>query len=65
MAGREVLVGDGRLRPLRRNDGRVYVADATDGGGGGGWLVSLCLKRGDATLSVGCIDGDGPFGVVV
>ena len=62
MVGREVLVGTGRLRPLRRNNGGFCVAGAT---GCGGRVVSFVFKRNDDTLGVGCIGVDGTFGVVV
>ena len=62
LVGRAVLVEIGRLRPLQRNNGEVCVAGAS---GGGGWMDSFSFKCGDATLGVGCIGGDGTFGVVV
>ena len=62
LVGRAVLVEIGRLRPLRRNGGGVFVAGAS---GGGGQMDSFSFKRGDTTLGVGCVGGDGSFGVVV
>ena len=62
LIGRAALVEIGWLRPLRKNDGGVCVAGAS---GSGGWMDLFSFKCGDTTLGVGCIRGDGTFGVVV
>ena len=61
MVGREVAMAIGWLRPLRRKDGGVCVADADDGGR----VETFGFGRGVVTLGVGCIVGNGTFGVVV
>ena len=61
MVEREVATAIGRLRPLQRKDGGVCGAGAV----AGGWVETLGFGRGVVTLGVGCIDGNGTFGVVI
>ena len=61
MVGREVSMSIGRLWLLRRKDGGVCGAGAGDGGR----VETFGSGRGVVTLSVGCIGGDGTFGIVV